>query len=63
MSKHSSAYLDEYENTGCPGCGALLVERYGFRVLQNGVATALVPIARGACRGSGVRPQRPAVPA
>jgi pyruvate formate lyase activating enzyme len=25
----------ELENTNCPNCGALLVERYGFEVLQN----------------------------
>ncbi|MCS6936815.1 MAG: radical SAM protein [Candidatus Bipolaricaulota bacterium] len=24
-----------YENTYCPGCGALLIERYGFSVVQN----------------------------
>jgi pyruvate formate lyase activating enzyme len=24
-----------YENTYCPGCGALLIERYGFAILQN----------------------------
>ncbi len=27
--------VGRWENTDCPGCGALLVERAGFRVLQN----------------------------
>jgi pyruvate formate lyase activating enzyme len=27
--------VGRYENTYCPGCGALLIERYGFYVRQN----------------------------
>ncbi|PWU10108.1 MAG: AmmeMemoRadiSam system radical SAM enzyme [Terriglobia bacterium] len=27
-----------YENTFCPGCGAALIERYGFRVLRNRIS-------------------------
>jgi pyruvate formate lyase activating enzyme len=26
---------ERYENTYCPGCGALLIERYGFAIVQN----------------------------
>ncbi len=26
--------VGDFENTTCPGCGALLVERFGFRILQ-----------------------------
>jgi pyruvate formate lyase activating enzyme len=29
--------MGELENTACPGCRALLVERIGFRVLRNRV--------------------------
>jgi pyruvate formate lyase activating enzyme len=28
-------YVDKYENTYCFNCGALLVERFGFRVVRN----------------------------
>jgi len=34
--------VGRWENTWCPGCGALLVERRGYRILAN-------RIARGAC--------------
>ena len=27
--------VGRWENTWCPGCGALLIERYGFRILRN----------------------------
>jgi len=30
--------VGKWENTYCPGCGELLVERYGFRVLRDRVA-------------------------
>lgn len=30
-------FVEKGENTYCPKCGNLLVERYGFRVLQNNV--------------------------
>ncbi len=36
-----------WENTYCPGCRALLVERFGFRVLQNRIAPS------GACPDCG----------
>jgi pyruvate formate lyase activating enzyme len=35
-------HVGRWENTWCPGCGALLVERMGFRVIQN-------RLARGSC--------------
>ncbi|MGO9897448.1 MAG: AmmeMemoRadiSam system radical SAM enzyme [Bryobacteraceae bacterium] len=35
--------VGELENTNCPNCRALLVERYGFKVIQNRVA------ANGTC--------------
>jgi pyruvate formate lyase activating enzyme len=35
--------VGRWENTYCPGCGALLVERAGFRVLQNRVAGGACP--------------------
>ena len=38
--------VGRWENTWCPGCGALLVERRGFRVLQNRVAAGACPDCR-----------------
>jgi len=35
--------VGKWENTYCPGCGALLIERYGFRVLANRVASGACP--------------------
>jgi pyruvate formate lyase activating enzyme len=35
--------VGEWENTSCPGCRALLVERRGFRVLRNRVAGGACP--------------------
>jgi pyruvate formate lyase activating enzyme len=32
-----------YENTYCPGCGALLIERYGFAILQNKLRDGCCP--------------------
>jgi pyruvate formate lyase activating enzyme len=29
--------VGRWENTWCPGCGALLIERYGFRILRNSI--------------------------
>ena len=40
--------VGEWEDTRCPGCATLLVERRGFRVLRNLVAA-------GACPGCGRR--------
>ena len=35
--------LGRWENTYCPGCGALLVERCGFRVLGNRIPEGRCP--------------------
>jgi pyruvate formate lyase activating enzyme len=35
--------VGKWENTYCPGCGDLLIERYGFRVLRNRVADGVCP--------------------
>jgi pyruvate formate lyase activating enzyme len=35
--------VDEFENTYCPGCKALLIERYGFRVKRNAVQGGACP--------------------
>jgi pyruvate formate lyase activating enzyme len=35
--------VGRWENTYCPGCGELLIERYGFRVLRNRVAEGHCP--------------------
>jgi pyruvate formate lyase activating enzyme len=35
--------VGKWENTCCPGCGELLIERYGFRVLRNRVADGRCP--------------------
>ena len=40
--------LGDLENTRCPGCGATLIERYGFRVLRNRIP------AGGACPDCGM---------
>jgi pyruvate formate lyase activating enzyme len=43
--------VDRWENTWCPGCGALLVERRGFRVIQNRLADGSCPDCRRAIPG------------
>lgn len=35
--------VGDWENTRCPSCRALLVERYGFRVLRNRIAGGACP--------------------
>ncbi len=35
--------VGRWENTYCPGCGVLLIERYGFRVLQQRVENGACP--------------------
>jgi pyruvate formate lyase activating enzyme len=35
--------VGKWENTYCPGCGELLIERYGFRVQRNRVAEGHCP--------------------
>jgi pyruvate formate lyase activating enzyme len=43
--------VGKWENTYCPGCGELLIERYGFRVLRNRVADGRCPRCAGAIPG------------
>jgi pyruvate formate lyase activating enzyme len=43
--------LGDWENTYCPSCRALLVERVGFRVLQNRLASGRCPDCRRAIPG------------
>ncbi len=38
--------VGKWENTYCPGCGELLIERYGFRVLRDRVADGHCPRCR-----------------
>jgi pyruvate formate lyase activating enzyme len=33
-------HVGDWENTSCPGCGALLIERRGFRVLRDRIGEA-----------------------
>jgi len=35
--------VGKWENTDCPGCGALLIERYGYKILQNRIADGICP--------------------
>jgi pyruvate formate lyase activating enzyme len=35
--------VGRWENTYCPGCGGLLVERYGYRILENRLANGVCP--------------------
>ena len=35
--------VGRWENTYCPGCGEVLIERYGFRVMRNRVADGRCP--------------------
>ena len=36
-------HVRNWENTYCPGCGALLIERRGFRVLKNRIPDGVCP--------------------
>lgn len=38
--------VGKYENTYCPGCKAMLIERYGFRVLKNRIKGSACPECR-----------------
>ena len=40
--------VGDLENTRCPGCGALLIERYGFEILANRIGE------KGACPDCGL---------
>jgi pyruvate formate lyase activating enzyme len=63
-------HVGDWENTYCPGCGVILIQRHGFLVLANRVVDGAcpdcsTPIAgiwtRGSQRGSGEVPQQRAV--
>jgi pyruvate formate lyase activating enzyme len=43
--------VGRYEDTACPGCRALLVERAGFRVVRNLIADGRCPACRAAVPG------------
>jgi pyruvate formate lyase activating enzyme len=43
--------VGEWENTYCPGCHALLIERRGFRVIANRIADGVCPSCRRAIPG------------
>jgi pyruvate formate lyase activating enzyme len=47
-----------WENTSCPGCGSLLVERRGFRVLRNRLSGGQCPDCRRAIPGFWAVPDR-----
>jgi len=64
--------VDRWENTWCPGCSGLLIERQGFRVLQNRLARGTCPDCGRAIPGfwdapalptSGPSPAHPGRPA
>ena len=38
--------VGKYENTFCPGCKAMLIERHGFRVLKNRIKAGACPECR-----------------
>jgi pyruvate formate lyase activating enzyme len=42
-----------YENTHCPACGALLVERRGLRLVHNGVVGGRCPRCHRTIAGVG----------
>jgi pyruvate formate lyase activating enzyme len=59
--------VGQWENTYCPGCGELLIQRHGFMVLQNRLSGFACPSCgtripgiwtAGAQRGSGEVPQQ-----
>jgi pyruvate formate lyase activating enzyme len=35
--------VGKYENTFCPGCKTVIVERYGFRILKNRIQNGACP--------------------
>lgn len=46
---NAAGHVGEWENTRCPGCGATVVERHGYRVRTQGIGP------RGDCLGCGRR--------
>ena len=51
--------VGDLENTCCPGCGALLIERRGYRILQNRILSGSCPGCRRAVPGVWEVPSRP----
>ena len=43
--------VGDWENTYCPSCNALLIERYGFRIRQNRLEDGSCPECRGRVPG------------
>jgi pyruvate formate lyase activating enzyme len=43
--------VGRWENTYCPGCSALLIERHGYRILENRVGDGTCPDCRRAIPG------------
>jgi pyruvate formate lyase activating enzyme len=57
--------VGRWEHTWCPGCGALLIERQGFRVLRNAIVGGSCPSCRRRVPGfwesdADALPRRPA---
>lgn len=50
--------VEGLENTSCPGCGALLVERLGYRILSNRIAAGACPDCGRAIPGVWAVPRR-----
>ena len=44
-------HVGRYENTYCPGCGELLIERWGFRVLKHRVKAGGCPKCKAVIAG------------
>ncbi len=50
--------VGQWENTRCPGCQMTLIERYGFRVVQNRLVQGACPGARHRSQAAGTPPWR-----
>jgi pyruvate formate lyase activating enzyme len=51
--------VSRWENTYCPGCSSLLIERHGFRVLENRILQGSCPQCARAIPGFWSAPARP----
>ena len=52
-------HVKSWENTYCPGCGELLVERRGYRILKNVIPDGVCPACRRAIPGVWTTPRPP----
>jgi len=43
--------VGDFENTYCPGCRALLIERRGYEILQNRIAKSRCPLCHASIPG------------